>query len=133
MSNYISKNRCKYYLKMHLIFVCKYRKKLLVKYISDDIKQIIFDISKISSFSIDILETDQDHLHMLLDIVPQHSISSIVNRLKSISTTRIWKLHYDYLKQHFWKEHTFWSDGYFVCSIGEANPETIRLYIATQG
>ena len=37
------------------------------------------------------------------------------------------------LKQQFWKEHTFWSDGYFVCSIGEANPETIRKYIENQG
>ena len=133
MTSYISKNRCKYYLKIHLIFVCKYRKNLLIKNISEDIKQIIFEISKISLFSVDILETDQDHIHMLLNIAPQYSISSVVNRLKSISTHRIWKLHYEYLKQQFWKEHTFWSDGYFVCSIGEANPETIRRYIATQG
>jgi hypothetical protein len=43
------------------------------------------------------------------------------------------KLLYDYLKQHFWKEYTSWSDGYFVCAIGQANPDTIRNYIATQG
>ncbi len=92
MSNYISKNRCKYSIKMHLIFVCKYRKKLLSKAISDNIKQIIFEVSKNSSFSIDIIETDQDHIHILLNITPQFAISSIVNRLKSISTYRIWKL-----------------------------------------
>ncbi|MDD9335442.1 MAG: transposase [Rickettsiaceae bacterium] len=62
MSNYISKNRCKYSIKIHLIFVCKYRKKLLSKAISDNIKQIIFEVSKNSSFSIDIIETDQDHI-----------------------------------------------------------------------
>ena len=133
MSNYISKNRCKYSLKIHLIFVCKYRKKLLIKTISEDIKQIIFEISLNSSFSIDVLETDQDHIHMLLNITPQFAISSIVNRLKSISTYRIWKLHHGYLKQQFWKENTFWSDGYFVCSIGEASADTIRRYIETQG
>lgn len=71
MSSYISKNRCKYSLKIHLIFVCKYRKKVLFKAISDDIKQIIFEISQNSSFSIDVLETDQDHIHMLLNITPQ--------------------------------------------------------------
>lgn len=32
-----------------------------------------------------------------------------------------------------WKEKTFWTDGYFVCSIGEANPETLRKYIQNQG
>ena len=35
--------------------------------------------------------------------------------------------------KQFWKEHTFWSDGYFVCSIGEANPNTLRKYIKNQG
>lgn len=35
--------------------------------------------------------------------------------------------------KHYLKAHTFWSDGYFVCSIGEANPETIRKYIENQG
>jgi len=37
------------------------------------------------------------------------------------------------LKQHFWKENTFWTDGYFVCSIGEASPETMQRYIQNQG
>ena len=40
---------------------------------------------------------------------------------------------HSFLKKEFWKEHTFWSDGYFVCSIGEANPDTIRKYIENQG
>ena len=63
----------------------------------------------------------------------EHVGQRIVNRLKSISTYKIWKLHYEYLKQQFWKENTFWSDGYVVCSIGEANSDTIRRYIETQG
>jgi putative transposase len=42
MSSYISKNRCKFSLKIHLILVCKYRKELLLKTIDNDIKQIIF-------------------------------------------------------------------------------------------
>ncbi|WP_188347450.1 transposase, partial [Sphingobacterium cavernae] len=38
-----------------------------------------------------------------------------------------------FLFKHFSKKHTFWSDGYFVCSIGEASPDTIREYILNQG
>ena len=79
------------------------------------------------------METDKDHIHLLLDISPKISVGSIVNRIKSISTNHIWKIHRNFLKQHFWKENTFWSDGYFVCSIEEANPRTIRRYIETQG
>jgi len=49
-------------------------------------------------------------------------------------TYHIWRSsHRSFLFKHFWKEHTFWSDGYFVCSIGEASPDTIREYILSQG
>ena len=134
MSSYRSKNRCKFYLKIHLIFVCKYRKQLLSNTtINQDIKSIIYDIEKISEFAIDIMETDKDHIHILINITPNYSIRSIVNRIKSITTHRIWQKHSNILKQHFWKEKTFWSDGYFACSIGEASPETIRKYIENQG
>jgi len=37
------------------------------------------------------------------------------------------------LKRNFWKENTFWIDGFFACSIGEASPETIKAYIKNQG
>jgi putative transposase len=70
------------------------------------------------------METDKDHIHILLNFTPQFSISSIVNPLKSTSTVRIFKAT-------FLGKYTSWSDGYFVCSIGEANSHTIRNYIAT--
>ena len=99
----------------------------------EECKQIMFEISKISNFTIDTMEVDKDHIHLLLDIEPKISVSSIVNRLKSISTNRLWKKNREFLKNHFWKEQTFWSDGYFVCSTGNANMETIKKYIETQG
>jgi putative transposase len=42
-------------------------------------------------------------------------------------------MHQGFLLNQFWNEKTFWSDGYFACSIGEASPETIRQYILNQG
>ena len=55
MSNYKSKNHSKFTLKYHIIFVCKYRKKLLIKY-GEEIKQIIKDISY--KYDFDILEIE---------------------------------------------------------------------------
>ena len=132
-SSYITKNHKKFYIKIHLILVCKYRKKLLLNGIEDFVKQTIFDISKTSDFTIDIMETDKDHIHILLDMSPNYSIASIVNRIKAITTNRLWKQYGLFLKKQFWKERTFWSDGYFCCSIGEGNPNTIRKYIENQG
>jgi len=131
-NQYHSKASAKYLLKIHLILVCKYRKQLLTT-IGKDFKQIMFEISQISDFSIDTMEVDKDHVHLLLDIEPKISVSSIVNRLKVMSTNRLWKKYKDFLKTHFWKEKTFWSDGYFVCTTGNANMETIKKYIETQG
>ena len=131
-SQYHSKRCAKFLLKVHLILVCKYRKQLLIK-LGDNCKQIMFEISQISDFTIDTMEVDKDHIHLLLDIEPKISVSSIVNRLKVMSTNRLWKKYKDYLQTQFWKEKTFWSDGYFVCSTGNANMETIKKYIETQG
>ena len=129
---YHSKASAKYLLKIHLILVCKYRKQLLIE-TGEDCKQIMFEVSQISNFTIDTMEVDKDHIHLLLDIEPKISVSSIVNRLKSISTNRLWKKNGVFLKNHFWRKRTFWSDGYFVCSTGNANMETIKKYIETQG
>ena len=49
---YISTNRSKHNLKIHLILVCKYRKKLLTNKVNDDIKNIIRNIEKTSDFEI---------------------------------------------------------------------------------
>ena len=134
MNNYTSVNRHKYYLKVHLVFVCKYRKQLLVNNDIDlKVKEIFKDIESKSDFNIDIMETDKNHIHLLVSYPPKVSISSIVRKLKQESTINLWKQFPVYLSKHFWKERTFWSDGYFACSIGEANPETVRRYIENQG
>jgi putative transposase len=118
-----------------MIFVVKYRKPLINGKIDDDIKRIIHEISQSedSLFSIGTMESDNDHLHLLLDIEPTVSAASIALRIKQMSTVRIWQKHFVTLEKQFWKENTFWSDGYFVCSTGNANMETIRKYIEDQG
>jgi putative transposase len=130
---YHSGNHCKYLLKAHLILVVKYRKKLLVGDMDDTMKQILFEVGQESDFVIESMETDKDHVHFLLDYPPKFSMSSMVNRLKSMSTNRIWKAKGTELKTAFWKENTFWHDGYFCCSTGDASTETIRKYIEEQG
>lgn len=90
--DYVSENHSKYLLMVHLIFVVKYRRNLLIKF-GDEIKQIFYDIAK--EKDILIVEMEVDKL--------------------------------------FWKEKTFWSDGYFSCSIGNVSKEIIEKYIQNQG
>jgi putative transposase len=76
---------------------------------------------------------DQDHIHCLVKSEPRISPLAIVRKLKQESTIQLWQRHAKELKKHFWKERTFWSDGYFCCTIGNASQETIRQYIESQG
>ena len=133
MSNWNNKNRRKYLLQYHLILVCKYRKKLLTNQISDDIKRLSNDILSKHNVIIKYMETDKDHIHYMMETEPTISISKIVNLLKSYTTYHIWKKYNKYLKEHFWKEKTFWTDGYFVCSVGNVSEEVLKNYIKNQG
>jgi putative transposase len=119
---------------VHLIFVVKYRKRLFVtENVVDDLKQSLHDISEAKGWKILEMETDKDHIHILLDYKVTDCVSDIVKILKMVSTNMIWKNYPRMMKRNFWREHTLWSDGYFACSIGEASKETIEQYIQNQG
>ena len=130
--NYKSKNHSKFILTYHIIFVCKYRKKLLIKY-GEDIKQIMYDISKRYDFDIKEMEVDKDHIHMMISSAPKISPLQIVRVLKQQSTIQMWRRYASELKKQYWKENTFWTDGYFCSTIGEVSSKTLKHYIQNQG
>ena len=133
LKEYISKDLSKFIIKYHIILVCKYRKQLLVGAFEYDMKKIMRHISEMSDFDIEVMETDKDHLHMMVRSEPKLSPLQIVRRLKQMSTSAVWKKYRDFLRHNFYKEHTFWTDGYFVSSIGNVSQETIKKYIENQG
>lgn len=133
LKEYISKNHSKFLIKYHIILVCKYRKQLLVGAVEYDMKKIMRHISEMSDFGIEVMETDKNHLHMMVRSEPKLSPLQIVRRLKQMSTSAVWKKYRDFLRHNFYKEHTFWTDGYFVSSIGNVSQETIKKYIENQG
>ena len=130
---YISKNHSKFLIKYHMIPVCKYRKKLLIGAVEYDMKQIMQKISNFSYFDIEVMETDKDHIHMMICSEPKLSPLQIVRRLKQMSTTAIWKKYENYLRHIFYRENTFWTDGYFVSSVQNVSQKTIKKYIENQG
>jgi putative transposase len=84
-------------------------------------------------FSIQVMEVDKDHIHLLVNYTPNVSVAQIVRLLKQMTTATVWFSHNIELKKHFWKQRVFWSSGYFVCSTGDASAETIAKYIEEQG
>ena len=115
-----------------LYYLCmQIQKKLLTaKQISDDIKQFSYEICQKYKVIIRYMEKalkrfDKDHIHYMIETEPTMSISKIVNLMKSYTTYHIWEKYPNYLRKHFWKEHTFWTDGYFACSVGNVSEEML--------
>jgi putative transposase len=118
---------------VQLIFAAKYRKALLFGTFRTDVKQYMFDACIEHHWYIRRMETDKDHIHILLQYNPMDSITGIVSLFKQYSTYQAWKNHGHMLKKHYWKEKMLWSDGYFAASIGQVSQETIENYIENQG
>lgn len=129
-----SRSHSKYLLQYHLILVCKYRKKFFKNAnISNLIKQLSYEICNKHHIRIKYMETDEDHIHYMIETYPNINLSNFVKLLKSYSTYHIWRLNSEVLRKELWKENTFWTDGYFICSIGNVSEQTLKNYIENQG
>ena len=132
-NSYNRHNRRKYSLKVHIVLVTKYRKQLLKGSIADDVKQKIFDIANSRGYEIIAMETDKDHIHFLLGYDTTDRVCEIVKTVKQETAYYLWQKYCSFLSKQYWKKKIFWSDGYFVCSIGEVSSATIQKYIESQG
>ena len=83
MDDYNRGGHSKYSLKVNLIFVTKYRNKIFKsdKH-TEDVKQFLYDVNKKYGYEIIQMETDQDHIHILLEFSLKVSVSDIVKQLK---------------------------------------------------
>lgn len=114
-------------MKVHLIFVTKYRKKIFKSdNRADDVKQFLYDVVNKYGYEIIQMETDKDHIHILLGYSSKVFVSDIVKQLKQYSTYQTWNYHEKYLSKQYWKHKIFWSDGYFACSIGQVSQESLK-------
>lgn len=132
-NRYIHRNRRKYSLKVHIVLVTKYRKQLFNGLIAKEVKSKIHDISKVKGYHIIVMETDKDHIHLLLGYDTTEKVCDIVKTIKQETTYYLWQKFYLLLSKFYWKRNIIWSDGYFACSIGEVSSNTIQIYIENQG
>jgi putative transposase len=79
------------------------------------------------------MQSDIDHLHILIDCDTKIQPHKFVSYLKQHTTFYIWQKQTPQLSKEFWKKKTFWTDGYFCCTIGNATISRIKEYINNQG
>ena len=86
--DYEHRSHCKGVLKVHLIFVTRFRKPCLTGDLARNCKEILTDIAEHHGWIIQKIETDKDHVHMLLQYPPTDCISGIVQCMKQQSTLK---------------------------------------------
>ncbi len=119
-----------YSLQYHLVWCVKYRRKVLVNEVEKSLKEIIIELCKDHEIVIEEMETDKDHIHMLISLKPQHFIPSVVKTLKGQSARRLFKLHPE-IKKILWGGH-LWNPSYFIATISEKTEVQVRRYIQNQ-
>ena len=121
-----------YSLQYHVVWVCKYRRKILKPGVCSYIQKTLPGLLRsIPGVTIETIGFDRDHLHMLMTIPPKYSISSIMGKLKSQLASRM-RRFFPWLSKVYWNENIVWSPGYFVSSVG-LDEQTIRNYVELQG
>ena len=117
-------------LKVHLVWVPKYRKKVLTGEIAIRARDILRQIAMEHDIDIISGKVSNDHVHIFVSYRPNQDISQIVKWLKGKSS-RILLAEFPHLKKQFWGRH-FWARGYFAVSSGNITDEMIQQYIDEQ-
>ena len=121
-----------YQLQYHVVWVCKYRRRILNPAVCSYIRKIIPKLLRsMPGVRVETIGFDKDHLHMVMIIPPKYSISSVMSQLNSQSASYLRKC-FKWLNKVYWKERVVWSPGYFISSVG-VDERTIKRYVEHQG
>ena len=115
---------------LHLVWITKYRKKVLVDSVALRVRDMIREICQAEEVDIIKGHVSKDHVHLFVSIPPQVMISRLVQRLKGKTSFKLLN-EFSHLRKTYWGRH-FWARGYFCCSSGNVTDEMIIQYIENQ-
>ena len=125
---YRTTNKTIYSCQYHVIWCTKYRRKVLDTHIQGRLKQLIREKQTEYGYEIREVETQSEHVHLLIEIPPMDSIDKIVGKIKSY-TSKVLREEYPSLKSRL---PSLWTRSKFVSSCGGVTLQVIKDYIEGQ-
>jgi len=119
-----------YGIQYHIVWCTKYRKNIIHGNLEKRLKDILLNQANNHQFEIIEMETDIDHIHMLIECSPQHYIPNLLKALKG-NTARFLFKEFPNLKKSLWGGH-LWNPSYFICTVSVQTEEQIKKYIQEQ-
>lgn len=117
-------------LMYHLVWIPKYRKRVLKGKVAERIAELLHECADMHRWKIEELNIQLDHVHVLIQMRPEVSVSRMVHLFKGTSSRRI-REEFPELQEFLWGK-SFWADGYFAETTGQVNESRIREYIQNQ-
>ena len=130
MENYRKTSHSLYDCKYHIVWITKYRKKVLSGLVAERVRELIRQICKEHDVEIIKGHVSKDHVHLFVSVPPQMAISKLVQYLKGKSSYKLMQENQQISKE-FWGRH-MWGRGYFVATSGNVTDEIIMEYIKNQ-
>lgn len=125
-------NHSTYQHQYHIIWGTKYRRKILKPYVLIELKRSLYaTVKKYPTLHIDAMNTDEDHVHIQIEIPPNIAVSDAVGRLKSASSRHL-RTRFKFIREIYIEKDGIWSVGYFSSTVG-LNEAHVRKYIEWQG
>lgn len=117
-------------LKYHVVWITKYRYKVLTGRVAERTRDLIRQICESRDVAIVRGAVSPDHIHMLLSAPADLSPAKLVQFIKGRSSRRI-QDEFPEIRKRYWGQH-LWARGYFCATVGTVDEETIKKYIENQ-
>lgn len=130
MSRYWKGSQTTHRLMYHLVWVPKYRKRVLKGVVAQRLAELLQECADLQRWKIEELNIQEDHVHLLVRMRPDVSVSRMVQLFKGM-TSKVIREEFPDLKEFLWGK-SFWSDGYFAETTGQVHESKIREYIKNQ-
>lgn len=124
-------NHSTYQHQYHIVWGTKYRYKILKPYVLLELKKSLYaTVKKYPTLWIETMNTDEDHVHIQIEIAPNTTVSEAVGKLKA-NASRALRKRFRFMHEIYLESDGIWSVGYFSSTIG-INEKQIRQYIQWQ-
>lgn len=130
MRYYRTSAHTKYDVKVHIVFIPKYRKRVLYGPVGEAVRELIRGICTELDVTIVSGKVAPDHVHLFVSYPAHLAISTMVQKIKGKSAYKLFGL-FPHLRKTFWGRH-FWGRGYLAVSSGNITDEMIQRYIEEQ-
>ena len=124
-----SLNHTKWECKYHVVFIPKFRRKVLYKELRGHLGEVFRQLAKQKESRIEEGHLMPDHVHMMISIPPKHAVSQVIGYIKGKSAIHLARV-YGERKKNFVGQH-FWARGFYVSTVGR-DENAVRKYIREQ-